>query len=138
MAYEKQTWKTGDVITESKLNHMEDGIANSGGSGGGSFVIGVDQETGTLNKTWKEIHDALISGQYVVCISDGDNIVGVSRVEAALTQFSPGSSSAEYVVVLSSYNFMGQHMVFFDCIADSENGYPIMADDEQDEPGDDA
>ena len=31
MAYEKQTWKTGDVITESKLNYMEDGIANAGG-----------------------------------------------------------------------------------------------------------
>lgn len=26
MAYEKQTWKTGDVITAEKLNHMEDGI----------------------------------------------------------------------------------------------------------------
>ena len=25
--YEKQTWITGDVITEEKLNHMEDGIA---------------------------------------------------------------------------------------------------------------
>lgn len=31
MAYEKQTWVTGEVITEEKLNHMEDGIANSGG-----------------------------------------------------------------------------------------------------------
>ena len=31
MAYEKQTWATGDVITESKLNHIEDGIANAGG-----------------------------------------------------------------------------------------------------------
>lgn len=27
MAYEKQTWNTGDVITAQKLNHMEDGIA---------------------------------------------------------------------------------------------------------------
>lgn len=27
--YEKQTWKTGDVITEEKLNHMEDGIASA-------------------------------------------------------------------------------------------------------------
>ena len=27
--YEKQTWKTGDVITEDKLNHMEDGIAGA-------------------------------------------------------------------------------------------------------------
>ena len=31
MAYEKQTWVTGEVITKEKLNHMEDGIANSGG-----------------------------------------------------------------------------------------------------------
>lgn len=29
--YEKQTWKTGDVITEEKLNHMEEGIASGGG-----------------------------------------------------------------------------------------------------------
>ena len=27
MAYEKQTWVTGDTITAEKLNHMEDGIA---------------------------------------------------------------------------------------------------------------
>lgn len=31
MAYEKQNWKTGDVVTSAKLNHMEDGIADSGG-----------------------------------------------------------------------------------------------------------
>lgn len=124
--YEKQTWVTGEVITKEKLNHMEDGIANGGS---GSFVIGVNQETGALNKTWKEIHDALISGQYVVCISsDGDNIVGVSRVEAALTQFSPGSSSVEYDVILSSCTFLDHKMVFYDCIAESEDGYPILED----------
>lgn len=27
--YEKQTWNTGDIITEEKLNHMEDGIAGA-------------------------------------------------------------------------------------------------------------
>ncbi len=37
MAYTKQTWKTGEVITEEKLNHMEDGIA--GASGEQSVVI---------------------------------------------------------------------------------------------------
>ena len=26
MAYEKQTWTTGDVVTAEKLNHIEDGI----------------------------------------------------------------------------------------------------------------
>ena len=31
MSYEKNIWKTGDVITSTKLNRMEDGIANAGG-----------------------------------------------------------------------------------------------------------
>lgn len=31
MAYEKQEWKCGDVVTADRLNHMEDGIANCGG-----------------------------------------------------------------------------------------------------------
>ena len=31
MSYEKQTWKTGDIITAPKLNHMEDGIAEGAG-----------------------------------------------------------------------------------------------------------
>lgn len=31
MAYEKQEWKCGDVVTAEKLNHMEDGIAEAGG-----------------------------------------------------------------------------------------------------------
>ena len=30
MGYEKQTWATGDVITAEKLNHIEDGIKNTG------------------------------------------------------------------------------------------------------------
>lgn len=29
MAYEKNTWATGDTITAAKLNHMEDGIAEN-------------------------------------------------------------------------------------------------------------
>ena len=32
MAYVKNTWAKGDIITAAKLNHMEDGIA-AGGSG---------------------------------------------------------------------------------------------------------
>lgn len=34
MAYEKQTWSCGETITADKLNHMEDGIADSGSGGG--------------------------------------------------------------------------------------------------------
>ena len=32
MAYEKNTWNAGDVITSEKLTHMEDGIANVDGT----------------------------------------------------------------------------------------------------------
>ena len=28
MAYSKQTWISGEIITDVKLNHIEDGIAN--------------------------------------------------------------------------------------------------------------
>lgn len=59
MSYEKQNWKNGDVITESKLNHMEDGIA----TGGGVLVVNAitEGQTTTLDKTWQEIHDAPIA-----------------------------------------------------------------------------
>lgn len=33
MAYTKQNWNNGDVITADKMNHIEDGIVE-GGSGG--------------------------------------------------------------------------------------------------------
>lgn len=35
MSYEKTTWETGDVITAEKLNNIEDGIA---GAGGGDYT----------------------------------------------------------------------------------------------------
>lgn len=31
MSYEKQTWASGDVITATKMNHIEDGIKNNSG-----------------------------------------------------------------------------------------------------------
>ena len=56
MAYEKQTWAKGDVVTSAKLNHIEDGIA----TGGGVLAVNgtIDGNTMTLDKTWQEIHDA--------------------------------------------------------------------------------
>ena len=58
MAYEKQTWQTGDVITADRLNHMEDGIAQN------VLLVEVNATTNsgqtqyTCNKTWQQIHDA--------------------------------------------------------------------------------
>ena len=64
MAYEPTVWKANDVITSAKLNKLEQGVANS--------VLVVETNNGSLNKTWKQIHDA---GFAVVHMAGGD--VGV-------------------------------------------------------------
>jgi hypothetical protein len=96
MAYEKNTWARGDIVTSAKLNHMEDGIANAGRTlviGGfrtddnGSFV-------GTSDKTWQEIHDALVAGKECISIiQDGDSVY---RVVLDSARYSAGTS--EYII----------------------------------------
>lgn len=72
MSYEPTTWKTGDVVTSTKLNKMEQGIADAGGGSGGGGVLVVnmtaDQQarTVTLDKTWQEIYDAITGGKSVI------------------------------------------------------------------------
>lgn len=51
MSYEPTTWEAGDVVTSAKLNKMEQGIASNG-------ILIVHVTSGTLDKTWQEIHDA--------------------------------------------------------------------------------
>lgn len=74
MSYEKQTWETGDIITSAKLNHMEDGIADTGGTlmiDGFSRDKNTGDVEGTSDKTWQEIHDTLMNGKRcVIVISD--------------------------------------------------------------------
>ena len=57
--YTKQTWNTGDVITEEKLNHIEDGIANSG-------ALIVHEVERALDKTFGEIWNAYGNGVKVL------------------------------------------------------------------------
>ena len=69
MSYTKQTWVNGEIITDSKLNHMEDGIA----AGGSAFIVSVtesyDDSTGattyTANKSYNEVKTAILGGQNV-------------------------------------------------------------------------
>ena len=79
MAY---TWTDGELITAEKLNE----------TGGGVLIVNVNtgESAGTLDKTWKEIHDAYTNGTTVVVhmaitnVDDGvedhfDSIVSVSK-----------------------------------------------------------
>lgn len=72
MAYTKQSWKTGDVITADKLNHMEDGIG-SGGSTGLEMVL---RFTGAMENNasniitlqapdFEDIEQACANGEFV-------------------------------------------------------------------------
>ena len=60
MAYEKQTWNTGDLITAEKLNHAEQGIAANAIFHVVTFTT-QDGTTYTCDHTYEEIA-ALISG----------------------------------------------------------------------------
>ena len=87
MAYEPTNWKSGDVVTSAKLNKMEQGIANAGGGG----VLVVTNTDGTLDKTWQEIHDAMLSVGAVVEVNNkitlftfaGTNGLGAYHVDTA-------------------------------------------------------
>lgn len=62
MSYTPTNWVNGDTITATKMNKIEQGIADagSGGGGGGAFIV--NDVEGTLDKTWQEIWDSAETG----------------------------------------------------------------------------
>lgn len=87
--YEKQNWKTGDVITQEKLNHMEDGIASAIANAGAVLIVNAN-ENGTLDKTWQEIHDAPLA---VIKFIPDDNQISTGIV--VTTSISGGDYNVE-------------------------------------------
>lgn len=111
MSYEKQTWANGDVITANKLNHMEDGIAGGGGVLVVHSVYDEQTEISTLDKTWQQIHDALVAG----CIVNTVQIADDEVISTFITDAWYDSGEEEgYKVDVSGVPFA----------TDSENGYP--------------
>ena len=64
MSYTPNTWTTGDTITATKLNNIEQGIANAGGGGAMIVTSTYDGDTDkwVLDKTAQEIYDAFMGG----------------------------------------------------------------------------
>lgn len=58
MAYTPTTWTTGDDITASLLNKMENGIANAGSA----LIVNTSGSLDTMDATYKEIWDSLEAG----------------------------------------------------------------------------
>ena len=59
MSYTPTTWQTGDTITATAMNKIENGIANAGGGTGGVII---NDTSGTLDKTFAEIYDLFDNG----------------------------------------------------------------------------
>lgn len=57
MAYEKQTWQTGDIITAEKLNHLEGGVQNAFSPYVVTFETS-DVRNFTCDRTFEEIESA--------------------------------------------------------------------------------
>ncbi len=116
--YTKQTWNTGDVITEEKLNHIEDGISNAGGV----LIVNenYNEDIGsTLDKTYKEIRNAYDSG----------TIVMIRRVESQcfVTGFVASKNGNGFIInahIIGNTNVISYSTSF-------EDGYPelTIADD---------
>jgi len=118
MSYTPTEWNTGDVITSAKLNKLEQGVAEAGGSGGGFLKVGFDTETLTLDKTWKQIFDALSAGYFVNVFTEQteDGLAWQSQVYECLY-------GDDYIV--HAYNLSDGIMLTF--TVQSENGYPVVS-----------
>lgn len=62
MSYTPTTWATGDTITASAMNKIENGIANAGGALVCTASYSSSVSNYVLDKTAQEIYDALLSG----------------------------------------------------------------------------
>lgn len=112
MSYTPNVWQAGDVVTPVKLNHIEEGIANSGGS----FVVHSASTAGvsTLDKTWQEIYNALAAGMYCVLVAENEPDV-VSQTP--LLQATHVTDNLYRIIVYNSDDY-------FD--ATSASGYPSL------------
>lgn len=78
MAYVRQAWKTGDIITAEKLNNIEDGIITNK-----NFIIkstiSYDDGTEVLDKTFEEIVVAVKNNGLVPIITMKTNNLNDAR-----------------------------------------------------------
>ena len=135
MNYEKQTWERGETISADKLNHIEEGIANSGRTslivnatssmlvpdmspllpdGTEAHKIAVDDAV-TIDVLFDDIKQALDSGNEVVIhltfsnvVGDGYEVLYLSTYAGPVEPFFPGLFEfSRQCVNMGENNFAG-------------------------------
>ena len=111
MAYTPTTWVTGDTVTATKLNKMEQGIASAGG---GDVFFDISEEDGVLDKTWTEILTALTAGKIA-------RIVGYDEDFASCLYVTDVNTDEEFY-----YIYVAGSQAWYQ--ASSASGYPEFTD----------
>ena len=76
MAYEKQTWEDGvSPVNAERLNHIEEGIAQAGGGGGGTVYVQYYTSRGEfqMGMTYAEMDAAYKAGKNVLLFNTDTN-----------------------------------------------------------------
>ena len=107
MSYTPKTWECGETITADALNHIEQGIASSGG-GTEPLIVNVDIDANPpiLDKTFGEIRQAFNSGRTVLIKQQWSNVAASGEdVQAVVyVTYSIGSANAQGEVVVETQN----------------------------------
>lgn len=101
-----------EALLYELMDKIDQGGGGGGGSGGGGLVVTATEEGGSfvLDKTWKEIHDAIASGQNVSILLSADFGQYAMTVTTCLYAegeqkpyiIVPGDSSFEFTAALQT------------------------------------
>ena len=126
MSYTPTEWKSGDTVTSAKLNKMEQGI-NTAINSGNVLMVNVtydDEDNATLDKTWKEIYDAMLIGSVIIIENDNNRMFHDNVISAYYDNYDNDDNI--YYVRAIYYNIVSDTVVpgIWNFLTTSENGYP--------------
>lgn len=116
MAYEPTNWKSGDVVTSAKLNKLEQGVANAGG-----LIVGMDTTNMTLDKTYREIADAVPTGIVLLPVETAEDDYAISILAEHGTWVDGAHAGEKYVMFVN----IAENVTVI-AYAPTENDYPVF------------
>ena len=112
------TYDDAAISALNGIHFYKNGASVPSASGGGTLVVTqteTQEDVYVLNKTWKEIHDAMVNGYFVTLVKESDGEVGQEIFYSATI----GDTAKPYTVT----TMMGNSYY-----AETQNDYPSSDD----------